>query len=169
MTSRHALEAAYREFGPKVLSYLRSRIRDRHDCEELLQEVFVICARDWDSLNRAESKEAWLIGIARNLIREHHRQRKHPSAEALLELIESTDTHKELDGDLARMRSAIAGLPSTFREVIEMRLADELSYVEIAEALGVPVGTVRSRLHNGIKLLKETIASGMSFSEKGAV
>ncbi|NUQ48120.1 MAG: sigma-70 family RNA polymerase sigma factor, partial [Phycisphaerae bacterium] len=56
-----------------------------------------------------------------------------------------------------RMRLAIARLPDAQRESLELRLRDELSYEEIAEVTGAPVGTVRSRLHHAVRGLREML------------
>ena len=54
-------------------------------------------------------------------------------------------------------RETIAGLPPLQREILDLRFQHDLSYAEIAEVLGVPVGTVRSRLHNAMQLLRERL------------
>jgi RNA polymerase sigma-70 factor (ECF subfamily) len=133
-----------------------------------LQEVFVICAREWDAMDAARSKQAWLIGIARNLIRGHFRRRKDVNPEALLDVVQEREVQTDANDDISTMRMAIAGLPVTFREVIELRLADELSYAEIAEGLGIPVGSVRSRLHHAVKLLREAIVQNAEVAKRGA-
>ena len=58
---------------------------------------------------------------------------------------------------IEEMREAIAGLPAHLRETLELRLRDELSYEEIAQVLEIPMGTVRSRLHGALKLLREKL------------
>ena len=59
------------------------------------------------------------------------------------------------DQRIGEMRRAIAKLPDEMRETLELRLADDLSYEEIAAVLEIPVGTVRSRLHNAVRKLRE--------------
>ena len=61
------------------------------------------------------------------------------------------------DARLEQMRSAIAALPPLHREPLLLKLQQELSYDEIAEVLGVPVGTVRSRLHYAVAALKQAL------------
>jgi RNA polymerase sigma-70 factor (ECF subfamily) len=63
----------------------------------------------------------------------------------------------EGDERIAEMREAIVKLPEEMRETLELRLADELSYEEIAAVLEIPIGTVRSRLHNAVKKLREEL------------
>ncbi|HKQ49333.1 MAG TPA: sigma-70 family RNA polymerase sigma factor [Phycisphaerae bacterium] len=150
------LEELYRRVGPVLLAYLRRHV-GRGDAEELLQETFVIAARQPDALVAADSPRAWLFGIARNLARQNLRRRAYrdmasldgdPAAAAI-----------ETDDRLDAMRSAIRGLPIAQREVLEIRLADDLSYAEIAEALAIPIGTVRSRLHHAIAALRTALIS----------
>jgi RNA polymerase sigma-70 factor (ECF subfamily) len=68
------------------------------------------------------------------------------------------------DPRLEMMREAIAALPPPQREVVELKLRHELSYEELAEVIGIPVGTVRSRLHYAMSRLHETLnpSSGRS-------
>ena len=57
------------------------------------------------------------------------------------------------------VRQAIAGLPSRLRDAIVLQVFHELSYQEIAQVLGIPIGTVMSRLHNAKRLLRDRLAS----------
>ncbi len=150
------LQDAYEEHGPMILAYLRARLANAHDCEELLQQTFVTIASDPRGYHAAVSPRAWLIGIARNHLRDHLRRRRpHLSASDEMDVpavIVSTDERLE------EVRLAMARLPGAQREVLELRLRDEMSYAEIAEALDVPVGTVRSRIHHAVETLRRRFA-----------
>ncbi len=148
------LDAIYREDGPAVRRYLLRRMADADVADDLLQETFAVVAGDLERLGAARSPRAWLIGIARNLLREHLR------AVARREVPCSPDQHaapgeEPEDPRLEAMRQAITRLPETQREVLELRLGDELTYAEISEAMGLPIGTVRSRLHLAVAALRE--------------
>ncbi len=147
------LQRVYESFGPVVWAYLRRRMSIASDAEELLQETFLVVVHDPAALQSADSQRAWLIGVARNLLRRYARKRSRQTVRSL-----SDDPPErrgpEPDPRLEPMRKAIKELPEAQRETIELRLGQELSYAEIAEALGVPIGTVRSRLHNGILALR---------------
>jgi len=147
------LESLYRLLGPGLLAYLRRQVGRRGDAEELLQETFLIAARQEDSLAAAGSPRAWLFGVARNLFREHVRRRTRRSTTTLCEE-PASPIADPVDERVDAMRSAIGRLPEAQREVIELRLSQELSYAEIAEALVIPIGTVRSRLHHAIAALR---------------
>ncbi|HVP11497.1 MAG TPA: sigma-70 family RNA polymerase sigma factor [Phycisphaerae bacterium] len=147
------LERLYQEAGPSVWSYLRRRIADSHAAEELLQETFLAAAADPAKLAAAVSERAWLIGIARNLVREHtrhERRRLRPLDVGEAPTVEPQHEDRRLEA----MREAIARLPDGQREVLDLRLGQELSYGEIAEALQIPIGTVRSRMHNAVNALR---------------
>jgi RNA polymerase sigma-70 factor (ECF subfamily) len=64
---------------------------------------------------------------------------------------------EEQDPRLEAMSLAIAALEPNFRQILQLRLHDELSYDEIAETLRIPVGTVRSRLHHAVKMLSASM------------
>lgn len=148
------LEQAYREIGPHVRSYLRRRVRNHEDADELLQETFIAAAKDIEALHAAASKRAWLIGIARNLVLNHFR-RSSQRRIATMPVEEMTSETRREDTRIEQMREQIRQLPAGQREVLELRLVSDLSYAEIAEAMGIPIGTVRSRLHHAIRRLKD--------------
>jgi RNA polymerase sigma-70 factor, ECF subfamily len=150
----YELERLYREEGPAVWAYLRCRLADEHAAEEVFQETFLAVASKPGGLVAATSPRAWLIAIARNLLREHHRSAVRHAASPLEEATASPATPVE-DDRLDDMRRAIARLPDGQREALELRLGQDLSYAEIAEVLAIPVGTVRSRLHLAVASLRQ--------------
>lgn len=144
------IESLYHRHGPALLAYLRRSFG--HHAEDLLQESFVHALRSRDQCLHADSPRAFLFGIARNL--GLSALRKSRATTALTDLPAPPTAE---DPALAAMRSAIAALPGQIRETLELRLRDELSYDEIAAVLQIPVGTVRSRLHTALKLLREKL------------
>ena len=148
------IERLYREHGPAVFGYLRHMAGARVPAEDLLQETFVQVLRRPDRLQRAVSPRAWLLGIARRLALNALRRRR--VMERLPEQVPDRATDQP-DDSLGSMRAAIRALPPQQREALELRLAAELSYEEIAAVLEIPVGTVRSRLHHAVRRLRETL------------
>ncbi len=147
------LAELYQEMGPGLLTYLRRRLGDRHTAEDVFQETFCQAARHLERLAEAASPRAWLFTIARNLA-VTVRRRQRPVGELT---VEPAGAEPVADARLEAMRAAIAELPEAMRETLELRLRDELSYEEIAAVLGLPIGTVRSRLHHAVQRLRETI------------
>jgi RNA polymerase sigma-70 factor, ECF subfamily len=148
------LEQLYREHGQAVWAYVRRRLANGHAAEETFQETFLAVAADWTGLATASSARAWLIGIARNLVREHLRSAARRAAAPLDEQYAQAAPPSE-DPRLEATRRAIARLPDAQRDVLELRLSQDLTYVEIAEVLAIPVGTVRSRLHLAVAALRQ--------------
>jgi RNA polymerase sigma-70 factor (ECF subfamily) len=153
-TGDHAkmMEKIYREIGPELLAFFRRRHDSPQTAEDLLQETFAAAMKNPDRLLQADSPRAYLFGMARNLSAEMHR-RSHPTEELPEE--PPMDEAETADPRLDVMREGIARLNAASRQVLELRLQRELSYEEMAATLGVPVGTVRSRLHHAVRQLRE--------------
>ncbi len=146
------LRVLYTEHAPALMRYLHRLTGRRDTAEDLLQETFVQALKGLDRLDAAASPKAWLFAIARHLglnARQRRRDLLPLAGEIAAPTVEKPDPRQE------RMREAIAALPEKQRETLQLRLADGLSYEEIAAVLGIPVGTVRSRLHTAVKSLRE--------------
>jgi RNA polymerase sigma factor (sigma-70 family) len=149
--------------GSALLRFLARRV-DPAEAEDLLGEVFRIAFERRAAFERdRDSARPWLYGIAANLVAKHYRSearrlRAMARASAL-----RVSAARLLDEDPAeravavadagalwpRVVDAIGALPEPERQVLLLFAWEELSYEEIAQALGVPVGTVRSRLSRG--------------------
>ena len=149
------IEALYREHGGALLVYLR-RMFGGAVAEDLLHETFMRALRSPESLARAQSPRAWLFGVARHVGLDALRRRRCVELPADVASPEDAETDDRMD----RVRQAVARLPCDQRETLELRLADELTYEEIAAALEIPVGTVRSRLHHAVRQLRELLTAG---------
>lgn len=155
-TAIDRLEAIYREHGAAVLDYLRRHFRGVETDEDLLQQTLVQALERPERLAESSSPRAWLFGIARHVgLTAARRQR--PTAPLAGDPAAAEPA--ERDDGVAAMRAALAELPAAQREVLALRLQGELSYDEIAGVLGVPVGTVRSRLHHAVQALRERMAA----------
>ncbi|MGA2556331.1 MAG: sigma-70 family RNA polymerase sigma factor [Verrucomicrobiota bacterium] len=146
------MENIYREIRPELLAYFQRRHGSPQTAEDLLQETFAAVMKNPDRLLRADSPRAYLFGVARNLSAEFYR-RFHPAEE--LPAQAPTDDEESADPRLEAMREAILRLNADSRQVLELRLYRELPYEEMAATLGVPIGTVRSRLHHAVRQLRE--------------
>lgn len=142
----------YDQVGPALLAYFARRHRQAQLAEDLLQDTFVQAMKCPDRVQQAASARAYLFGIARHLSQEACRQ---PELEWLPEVDIQPDPVIDINPRLERMREAIHTLTPSHREVLELRLQHEFSYEEISSALGIPIGTVRSRLHLAVKQLRE--------------
>jgi RNA polymerase sigma-70 factor (ECF subfamily) len=130
--------------------------RDAETAADLTQETFLAF---WDSLARLDPSadpdlKAWLYGIARNRWRKRCRDARDAAA-ALEEALEVPDESPGPEARLLERLEAegvargLAALPAEYREVLVLRVFQELSYAQIAEALGISAGLARWRAHQG--------------------
>lgn len=154
------------EHSSRVYRWAFRLTGNRHDAEDLTQDVFVRVFRSL-STYRPGSFEGWLHRITTNLfldgVRRSTRQRTWPldTAEAA-ERIPATDPDPQqmihdawLDDDL---QAALDALPPDFRVAVILADVECLPYEEISELLGVKPGTVRSRIHRGRRAMREALA-----------
>lgn len=148
-------ELLYRETGPGLLAYFRRRPGLAGAAEDLLQDTFVRALRHPERLTASVSPRAYLFGIARHVGLDALRRDRPTVAlvEAEAAPVDTEDVRLEI------MREAITALPEAQREALQMKLHHELSYEEIAEVLGIPIGTVRSRLHHAVLALRAALQS----------
>ena len=142
-----AIEALYRKYAPDVFRFAYYLSGERSDAEDITSETFV---RVWTSGApiRAATVRAYLFTIARNVfLKTRRHESRHvsldehaPSSERLHDAVE---TRSDLDAVLARLDK----LPAIDRAALMMRARDDMSYEEIAEALGISVGAARVRIH----------------------
>jgi RNA polymerase sigma-70 factor (ECF subfamily) len=159
---------------------------DRDEASDLLQETYLKAFRFFDSFENGTNAKAWLYRIMRNTyINEYRRVKRIPdhveydeqlspyqmSADPMShgEDAEAKFTGEMFGDEVAR---AIAALPEKFKSIVILRDVEDLPYEEIAEALEIPVGTVRSRLHRARAILFEELkgfarAHGYADREEG--
>ena len=146
------VDKIYREVGPELQSFFLRRHGSPQTAEDLLQETFAAVMKNPERLLQADSRRAYLFGVARNLSAEMFRHSHLTEELPVRPLMEEAEAE---DPRLDVMRDGIKGLNAASRQVLEMRLQSELSYEEMAVTLGVPVGTIRSRLHHAVRQLRE--------------
>jgi RNA polymerase sigma-70 factor (ECF subfamily) len=144
--------------------------RNEADADDLVQEAYVRAWRFFSSL-RGEDAKPWLMRIVRNCWfsrarTEAGRGRSTSLEDAEAEVETMLQAEAGPDGpehrlirleDSALVRRAMDGLPDEFREVLVLREVEEMAYRDLAEATGVPIGTVMSRLSRARKLLGERV------------
>ena len=151
------LDAAY--------NLARWLMRNPQDAQDAVQEACLRAFRFFDGYRGGDGK-AWLLAVVRNTCRSwQRRQSRESGAVPFDEVVHSERSpgaaqERELfDREkMGLLRNCIESLPLDFREVLVMRELEEMSYQEIAEATGLPLGTVMSRLSRARKRLEECAA-----------
>ena len=153
----------YRRHQGRVYRYALRMSGSTATAEEITQETFVAFLEQSERYDARQSPlAAWLLGIARNRLRKAYAASEpwDPIDEAPIPAPDhdplATLTHAER---LASVRAAVQALPPAFREVVVLIEFEELSYESASEALGIPMGTVRSRLHRARALLVQALAT----------
>jgi RNA polymerase sigma factor (sigma-70 family) len=162
MVSPH-LDAAF--------NYARWLTKNEADAEDVVQEASVRALRFLSSLRGSDAR-AWLLTIVRNTWYGRFSGRDDPARTTVFNDMSHDRADSTLDPEaqmmqrqtIDRVRGAIEQLPAEFREVIVLREIEGLSYKEIAAVIGIPIGTVMSRLARGrdrlAVLLGPTVAEG---------
>ena len=170
-----AQEGDRRAFGEIVTHYQRlvynlafRMCRDRSEAWDMAQEAFLRVFRNFGKYDPQRPFRPWLIRVATNVCLNWIRDKRpsmptvsdvsHPEG-GPLQAVDDADPAAEAGGrDAAEViRSAVAGLPPSYRVVVTLRYLEEMSYEEIANVLDLPLGTVKNRLFRSREMLKETL------------
>ncbi len=140
------------------------RVLGNHsDAGDAVQETYLLAWQCFDRYRAGTNCRAWLFKILLNVIRQHRRKayriQLHATTEAARAAEESLVAPPSVAGELQdrQILAALDNLPEAFRTVVLLVDVEELSYQEASDALGVPIGTVMSRLHRGRTRLRSVL------------
>ena len=158
------LERLFSESAGDLLRYFIRRHGAGEGAQDLVQETFLQMARSLEDGRTLDCARGYLFGIARRISQASWSQRQRDQSVVLPfdpVVVESHAAPDPISQDdrITAARETIAGLEPLQREILDLRFSQDLSYAEIAQALGVPIGTVRSRLHNAIALLRQRLVA----------
>jgi RNA polymerase sigma-70 factor (ECF subfamily) len=162
----------------QVYRVARHLANSREEADDLVQETYARAFRSWRSYTPGTNLRAWLLRILTNLnIDRGRRSQRAPQMQPL----EANDYYlydklAESDGPTDEERvverlsqddivSALSEVPHDFRDVIVLVDIGDFSYQDAAQILGIPIGTVMSRLHRGRRILKRELADSVSEEE----
>lgn len=164
---REAVLALYDRFAGVVLSVATRITGNRSEAEDIVQDVFARVWREAPTFDRARgSAAAWIVTFARNrsidVVRSRGRRSRHEDEQATEEPVvtEAAATPEAEVGDAQRasaVRRALDLLRPEQRQVVELAYFGGLSHSEIAERLGQPLGTVKTRIAQSVKRLREEL------------
>jgi RNA polymerase sigma-70 factor (ECF subfamily) len=154
-----AWELIVRQHWRKVFNVAYKFVGKHDEAEDLTQEIFLKIFKSLDTFDRRANFQTWLVSVSRNLCIDHYRSVR-KEREIIDRGIDANDlSPPSLDGGplaaleqrdrVELLRVALAQLPKTLRMAVVMRDLQEFSYQEIADRLGLPEGTVKSRINRG--------------------
>lgn len=149
-----AFDALYYRYRDWVVRLAYRFTRDHDDALDVLQETFSYLARKFPGFVLTASMTTFLYPVVKNsaLAIRRKRRRLVTGSDETIEV--PTDAPSESQDPRDALAQVLARIPDPSREVLLMRFVDGLKLHEIAAALGVPVGTVKSRLHNALATLR---------------
>jgi len=184
MSTRQGLERVARmaAFEREALASLDSLYRtalrlgrDRADAEDLVQETYLKAFRASDQFEPGTNLRAWLFTILHNTAKNRFRDRARDTVAIDSDVVDraadtpapgssarAPETPESLlmrDTLTPELQAAVDALPVAFREAVWLRDVEEFSYAEIAAMLGVPIGTVMSRISRGRRMLFDQLQS----------
>jgi RNA polymerase sigma-70 factor (ECF subfamily) len=154
-----AWEQVVRQNWRKVFNVAYKFVGKHDEAEDLTQDIFLKIFRALNTFDRRANFQTWIISISRNLCIDHYRSVR-KERQTIARDVDSSDLqpaasdrgpyqmaeHQDLR---AQLRQALETLPVTLRTAVVLRDLQELSYQEIADRLGLPEGTVKSRINRG--------------------
>jgi RNA polymerase sigma-70 factor (ECF subfamily) len=175
-----AWEAIVRRYRRKVFNVAYKFVGRHDEAEDLTQDIFLKVFKSLDTFDRRANFQTWLISVSRNLCIDHYRsvRKERETIDRDVDSAEVAPPSIGIPSQLAALeqrdrvellRQAMAALPATLRTAVLMRDIQECSYHEIARALKLPEGTVKSRINRGRSELARQIRKlrGEEFSPTG--
>ncbi|MDP8248958.1 MAG: RNA polymerase sigma factor [Candidatus Tritonobacter lacicola] len=168
---REAFARLFNRYKTRIMTFIYNYVGNYERAEDLFQETFI---RLWRSRRRYDGERPlrpWLYTIAANLCRDNARKMRYrrtvsidaaregwaPSEKLPSPLPSPAKIAEEKESSLS-LRAALDSLPKESRIAITLHQFHGLKYREIAETLGVPIGTVKSRIHSAVKQLRKILS-----------
>jgi RNA polymerase sigma-70 factor (ECF subfamily) len=157
-----AFEGVFRFYAPRIRAFMVSKTRDRQAAEELMQETMTAVWNKAAQFDPARGNvSAWIYTIARNVRIDAYR-RKRPEFDFndpafVADDVPPADQEFQQLQEAQLLRGAMAALPAEQRDVLRRAFFDEASHATIAHDLGVPLGTVKSRIRLACEKLRSAL------------
>lgn len=156
-----AFDELIQRWNDPIWRYLRRVAGRDDDAREMAQDVWLRVVRGISRLRDGAKLRPWLFGVARRVAMDRLRAQYATPQTADVAAVDppADEIAGTLHEDLAAMEDALQRLPLVEREVLTLFYLQELSLNDVAEVLGVPVGTVKSRLFRARRMLRDEMAT----------
>jgi RNA polymerase sigma factor (sigma-70 family) len=151
--SLQEIESLARTHGTRLTSFLRRRVGNPHDVEDLVQDTLLEAMRCMSQFQGQSRPETWLFGIALNLSRTYHKRARVRDIYVDVETEDIPSQRCDDPCEIAAQRQSLACLADAMRQLpgdsyklLELVVQANLSYDDAAREMGIPIGTVRSRV-----------------------
>ena len=154
------LNSIWEEFSIPLRSFIRQRVSNEQDAEDILQEVFLKIHKGIDGLKENNKIHPWIYRITRNAITDYYRKYGKPviSLEFLEDMMVESEEDFSSNGEIAEcLKSMINSLPDKYKEAILLTEFQSLTQKELSIKLGLSISGAKSRVQRARKMLKEML------------
>ncbi len=153
----NAYGALLDDIGPMVMNFLRRRVRDAEEVQDVYQEIFMALHRARHTYQPTRPLEPWLFAIARRVATDHQRRRlsrhaRETLVDALPEVSVESDAHLK-----PQLEQAVRGLSPDQRRALELLRVEGLPIETAARRAGTSVGALKVRAHRAYKVLRQLL------------
>ena len=151
-------ESIWEAFSERLQKFIRVRVADEADAEDLLHEVFIRIHTRIDTLKDDTRLTAWVYQITRNLIIDYYRSRREllslPDTVAVQPVFEDVSAEAEIASGLQEM---VVKLPEKYRQALMLTEFRGMKQTELAEQLGISLSGAKSRVQRGREMLRQSL------------
>ncbi|MBC8868045.1 MAG: sigma-70 family RNA polymerase sigma factor [Planctomycetes bacterium] len=166
--AKSAFEELYERYARRMLGFTHRLLRDHQEAESITQEVFLRLLKDSAAYDPSRCFSTWIYKIARNLCLDALARRRPEGLDDPDCFISQEPNPAAVSEDretVERLKVAIDALPPFCRQVLLLRIFDELSYRQIADIVGCPESTARSRMDLAIRRLRAHLCKNLEVVE----
>lgn len=159
-------EEVWRSFYSPLRNFIIKRVKNDHDADDILQNVFMKIHANLDTLKDDQKLQSWIYQITRNCIIDYFRKEKFqmktdlPDELPIDQVEEMNDAVKELS---ACIRPMIQGLSDKYKQALELTELGDCTQKELSDQLGISISGAKSRVQRGREKLKEILLSCCNF------
>jgi len=156
-------EQAVKKYTPRIYKMIYNMTNNYEITEDLTQDAFMNAWRSFKSFRGDSSIYTWLYRIALNTVFKYRRQQSRMEKIVSIDNIVPPETKNNPEKSLVSkndrqiIKKTLYLLPSKHQEVLILRYYEDFDYLKISQTLGIPIGTVRSRLHRALNKLEELV------------
>jgi len=147
--------SVYANYRPLVLGFVARKLHNLEESEAVTHEVFLRAFTHLRAGGAPETLAGWLLAVARNLVNDRFRRE---AVAARLLVADPVDLPEAEAHDREAVQRALAALPLAWRDVLTLRYADDLSFAEIADSLGISKNAAFARHERALKALRAQLA-----------
>lgn len=164
--TNYNFDSLWDEFNDKLLNYIKSKVSNQHDAEDILQNVFIKIYKNVENVENSEALKSWIYRITKNTVIDFYKKKKDVSVEPeTLHFIE--DETEEADNMNEEVAGCLSGilfeLPGKYQEVFDMYEKQSMKHKEIAEALDITVSASKVRLKRAKEMFKDKLLKCCDF------